>query len=92
MRVNTLYMRDRIISLCKINNEFANNDLKLIAEIWKQEGWDSSQDLYWNLRRVSRPETIRRTRQKLQEEGRIRPSEATIERRYNNFKKIYGSL
>lgn len=92
MRVNTLYMRDRIISLCKINNEFANNDLKLIAEIWKQEGWDSSQDLYWNLRRVSKPETIRRTRQKLQEEGRIRQSEATIERRYNNFKKIYGSL
>ena len=92
MRVNTLYMRDRIKSLCKINNEYANNDLKLIAEIWKQEGWDASQDLYWNLRRVSRPETIRRTRQKLQEEGAIRPSESTIERKYNNFKKIYGSL
>lgn len=92
MRVNTLYMRDRIISLCKVNNEYANNDLKLIAEIWKQEGWDSSKDLYWNLQRVSRPETIRRTRQKLQEEGKIRPSESTIERRYNNFKKIYGSL
>lgn len=92
MRVNTLYMRDRIISLCKVNDEYANNDLKLIAEIWRQEGWDSSKDLYWNLQRVSRPETIRRTRQKLQEEGKIRPSEATIERRYNNFKNIYGSL
>lgn len=92
MKVNTLYMRDRIINLCNLNNEYANDDLKLIAEIWRQEGWDSNQSLYWNLRRVSKPETIRRTRQKLQEEGRIRVSDKTLDRRYKEFKNMRNYL
>jgi len=65
----------------------SNDDKLLIAKIWESEGWDYMDDIYTNLRRVSSPETIRRTRQKLVEEGVIKPSETATEYRYRDFKR-----
>ena len=87
MRVNNAQMRKRIINLCKINSKYANDDLALMAAIWSKEGWDSSRSLYDNLRSVSNPETIRRTRQKLQQEGLIKSREKTVDRRYEQWKQ-----
>lgn len=86
MKVNKQYMRNRILSLCKQSKIYANDDLALMAAIWTKEGWDNSDTLYHNLRRVSNPETIRRTRQKLVAEGLIEPSDAIVEKRYEDFK------
>lgn len=81
MKVNNQAMRDKILALVKANPELANDDKRLIASVWWTEGWHDS-ELYEHLKSVSSPETIRRTRAKLVEEGVITPSaETTAARR-----------
>ena len=86
MKVNTNYMRRTIIRLCKERPNLANDDTALIAAIWTEEGWYNNLTLLQNLRRLSKPETIRRTRQKLQAEGLLKPSSSTLDRRYEDWK------
>lgn len=88
MKVNTKDMRHKIMSAVKRTPSSVNDDRLLISLIWLDEGWDYDKGLYANLRRVSSPETIRRTRQKLTEEGILKPSEATTEARYQDFKQV----
>lgn len=80
MKVNSKKMRDRIIELVKKDKRFANDDKLLIATIWWQEGW-KDKNLYKRLKSVSSPETIRRTRAKLVEDGEILPDEKTQQAR-----------
>lgn len=84
MKVNTKRMRDRIIALCKQDPTLADDDKRLIATVWYQEGWRDP-DLLKHLRSVSSAETIRRTRAKLREEGIIKPSEAVDDKRYEQM-------
>lgn len=92
MKVNTNDMRHKVIRIVSWLPNAANDDKLLISKIWEQEGWDYMEDIYTNLRRVSSPETIRRTRQKLTEEGVIKPSEATTEARYKDFEQARMAL
>ena len=73
-------MRDKILSLVKKDSTLADDDKRLIANIWWLEGWRDP-ELYKHLKSVSSPETIRRTRAKLTEEGLIKPSEAVTQAR-----------
>lgn len=88
MKVNTNDMRHKILGVVNYLPNAANDDKLLIAQIWQSEGWDYMDSLYSNLRRVSSPETIRRTRQKLVEEGLIKVSEKTTDYRYKDFEKV----
>lgn len=88
MRVNTADMRHKILRAVHDEPKCADDDKLLISKIWEREGWDYMLSVYDNLRNVSSPETIRRTRQKLVEEGRIKPSENTTEARYQEFKQV----
>lgn len=92
MKVNTNYMRKKILRLCKEDPKLVNDDKALIARIWEEEGWYEQLTILQNLRRLSSPETIRRTRQKLQSEGLIVPTEDTIEKRYIEFKDVRDSV
>lgn len=87
MKVNTQDMRHKILRAVFREPRCADDDKLLIAKIWEYEGWDYTLSLYENLRNVSSPETIRRTRQKLVEEGRIVPMDSTTEARYKDFKE-----
>lgn len=87
MKVNTKDMRHKILAVIEKTPAAANDDKFLIALIWLEEGWCAGAGLYSNLKRVSSPETIRRTRQKLVEEGLIKPSESATEARYEEFKQ-----
>ena len=87
MKLNSKYMRNKIMRLCRERPALANDDTALIAAIWIEEGWYEQLSLLQNLRRVSNPETIRRTRQKLQSEGLLKPTETTMERRYKSFQE-----
>lgn len=87
MKVNTQDMRHKILNTIKLVPSAANNDKLLMALIWQKEGWDKELNIYSNLRNVSSPETIRRTRQKLVEEGLIKSSETITEARYQDFKQ-----
>ena len=73
MKVNSQAMRRKIKRLVDADPELANDDKRLIASIWWIEGWHDEK-LYDYLKMVSSPETIRRTRQKLVEDGEIKPS------------------
>lgn len=88
MKVNTADMRHKILRAVHSEPLCADDDKLLISKIWESEGWDYMLSVYENLRRVSSPETIRRTRQKLVEEGRIKPSEKVTESRYEEFKQV----
>ena len=92
MKVNTNYMRNMILSLCKERPNLANDDLALMAAIWSREGWYAELTLTQNLKRVSHPETIRRTRQKLQSEGLLKPTEKTMDRRYEDYQEAMEVL
>ena len=87
MKVNTNDMRHKILDVVREHPEAVNNDKFLISLIWEKEGWSYDKGILWNLHHVSSPETIRRTRQKLVEEGLIKPSEVTTEARYEDFKQ-----
>lgn len=91
MKINDKPMRDTIKRLVKANPALANDDKRLIASIWYLEGWKDP-NLYANLKKVSSPETIRRTRAKLVEEGIIKPSKEVEEWRYKEFKQARMSL
>ena len=87
MKVNTNDMRHKILDVVRLHPEAVNSDKLLISFIWEKEGWTYSRGILWNLHHVSSPETIRQTRQKLVEEGLIKPCEETIEARYEDFKQ-----
>lgn len=85
-------MRHKILETIRRVPKSANDDKLLIALIWDKEGWSRNDELYSNLIKVSSPETIRRTRQKLVEEGLIKPSEVVIEARFKEFKQVRFSV
>lgn len=84
-------MRDKIIRLCEADHTLADDDKRLIANVWWSEGWKDP-ELYQKLKMVSSPETIRRTRAKLVQDGVIVPSEKTTDARYNDFKEARNAI
>jgi len=92
MGVNRGDIRLKIKQAYLKNKKVADDDALLLSEIWLASGWDSEKPLLANLRNMPSPETIRRTRQKMVEEGAIRPSLTASERRYKNFKGIRKEL
>ena len=91
MKINSRGMRDTIIRLVRENPALADDDKRLIATVWWYEGWQDP-NLYEYLKSVSSPETIRRTRQRLVEEGVIKPSADVQEHRYQEFKEARMSI
>lgn len=92
MKVNTKDMRSKVLRWTRACPKAADDDKLLISLIWSDEGWDDTDSLLNNLRHVSSPETIRRTRQKLVEEGLIKSSETITEARYQDFKQARMAL
>lgn len=91
MRINTTPMRKRIEALVAKDPTLADDDLRLIATIWWQDGWHDP-ELLKKLRSVSTPENIRRTRAKLREQGIIKPSKAVDDARYDQMQKAREDL
>jgi ribosomal protein L19E len=91
MKINNKPMRDRIKALVKADPTLADDDKRLIASVWYLEGWIDP-ELYEKLKSVSSPETIRRTRAKLVEEGIIKPSAKVQEARYEEYKQARMSI
>lgn len=75
-----------IYQIIKNNPGVQNDDSKLIAAVWRYEGWSDNKSLEDNISKVTRPETITRARRKLHEEGHIKYSKDTLNRRTESFK------
>ena len=92
MSIITKNIKDQILKLYSLDKTVVEDDKRLIANIWQLSGWDSSKDLLTNLRAVPSAETIRRSRQKLHQDGLIEYSEDVDERRYKEYKKTTEEL
>ena len=92
MKINSRGMRKQILKLYGEDMQVANDDKLLISRIWAMEGWTCDRSIYQNLLHVSSPETIRRTRARLVEEGLIKPSKEVTEARYKEYKETMKNL
>lgn len=67
--------------------EAANNEPLLLERYWVEfDNWDDSKSLYWNLTKVTRPETITRRRRELYNLGLIEYSEKASNERMEAMK------
>jgi hypothetical protein len=65
----------------EVDEDLRSDDIKLIVAIWEKEGLQLTEDQRKMLAKVHSPESIRRTRQKLQERGMCLPSAAVQKKR-----------
>ena len=90
--LNSEGMRGLILDAYYSNPRVADDDNLLLSIVWKDCGWKNDAKLIDNLRNMPSPETVRRTRQKLVQEGLMTPSLSTRERRYKSFKNARREL
>jgi hypothetical protein len=92
MKIIKKDIKEEILCLYKLDKTVVEDDKRLMANIWHRYGWDQSQDLLTNLKKMPSSETIRRTRQKLHQDGLIEYSEGVEERRYEASKEVTEEL
>lgn len=73
--------------------ETRNSDRKLILKVWSRQKWNFREhfDEFFIHQAIS-PETIRRTRQKLQQEGKYKADEAVDEARFDKYLKTKHNI
>lgn len=80
MRTSTLV--ERILAE---KPETRDSDRLLILYVWQAQGLKLTAEQIQQYKEVSSPESIRRTRQKLQEDGKYRASEQVEQERYERY-------
>ena len=69
-------IQNKVLYIIKMWPESANDDAALLSNYWNfWDGWQEDKSLYWNLSRVTRPETISRRKRELYNLGLIKYSE-----------------
>lgn len=92
MKINTTQLRTRILNLYYQDKRVAEDDKYLISKIWQEDGWNNNVSVYVNLLNCTSPESIRRTRAKLVQEGLIKVSDKTQEARYQDYKQAMMNI
>lgn len=92
MKINSQQLRIRILDIYKYDKRVAEDDKYLIAKIWEEDGWNNQKSVYTNLLNCTSPESIRRTRAKLVQEGLMTPSEKVQDARYEEYKQARMSV
>ena len=92
MKINTKQLRTRILNLYYQDKRVAEDDKYLISKIWQEDGWNNNVSVYVNLLNCTSPESIRRTRAKLVQEGLIKVSNKTQEARYQDYKQAMMNI
>ena len=82
--MNKQTIKDRIMALYYQDERIASDDALLIAMYW-QSDWDSTKSLEYNLKRLTRSETITRRRRELINEGKIKATKLAESERYEAF-------
>jgi hypothetical protein len=92
MKINTKQLRTRILNLYYQDKRVAEDDKYLISKIWQEDGWNNNVSVYVNLLNCTSPESIRRTRARLVQEGLIKVSDKTQEARYQDYKQAMMNI
>jgi len=77
--------QELVLTVIEGNPGVQDDEMKLLEAVWRYENWDDTKSLYWNLTRVTHPETISRARRFLHEHGRIKYSDEADTRRYTQY-------
>jgi hypothetical protein len=83
----------QVLDIIEDYPEAANDEPLLLSKFWKREGWSDSKSLEYNLRHVTRPETISRRRRELYNMGLITYSPKAEQDRteaFSNEKQAHG--
>lgn len=79
-------IRKAVYEVIQRNPQAANDDAVLLERYWIEvDGWDENKSLYWNLSKVTRPETITRRRRELHNMGLINYSDQANDFREEAF-------
>lgn len=81
----------RVEAILRASEDARNSDTDLIVIYMQKSGMNLTEDQIAKFKRMPSTETIRRIRQKLQEQGKYPASDAVNERRYSKFKEMRGS-
>lgn len=88
--INLGTIKKNVLRVIMLYPEAADNDAMLFDVYWHMfDGWDDNKSTYWNLSRVTNPETLTRRRRELHNAGLIKYSETSMKRReeaYTNEK------
>jgi len=77
-----------VLDVINRNPGCQNDEALLLERYWVEvDGWDESKSLYWNLQRMTHPESLSRIRRRLHELGHIKYSEEALERRTQQFEQ-----
>lgn len=78
-------VKDKVERVLSVNTQARDNDKLLMLQVWEIEGFYLTENQKKAFMKSSSPESIRRMRQKMQEEGKYRASEAVEEKRYQMY-------
>lgn len=88
MQEHKLNLQQRkVLDVIKGNPGVQNNDAKLIAAVWRWQGWNDLLTLEQNIMRVMRPDSVTRRRRELHEYGLITYSKEADQERTEAFIK-----
>jgi hypothetical protein len=78
-------VKDKVARVLNQKPEARDNDKLLMLYVWQIEGLNLSESQLKKWKEVSSPESIRRMRQKFQEEGQFLASPEVEEKRYQMY-------
>ena len=81
-------VHDRIENILRVSHKARNSDLELWLIYAKKSGLNLTREQEEVLRDMPIFETIRRSRQKIQEQGKYLADKEVEEARYNKFKEV----
>ena len=83
-----------IVEYTLLNSQTArDSDTDLILKVWYEQGLHLTHEQKEIIKtKCSKPETIRRIRQKLQEQGKYLASPRVDQARFDKFKDVKGSI
>lgn len=85
-------VKDKVARVLSQKPETRDNDKLLMLYVWQIEGLHLSDSQLEKFKNASSPESIRRMRQKMQEEGQYRASEAVEQKRYELYEQTRNAI
>lgn len=83
---------DQVTNILKASHKARNSDVELLLIYFQKFGMNLTPEQEATFRKMPSVETIRRTRQAIQERGDYRADEAVEEARYQQFKDVKQNI
>lgn len=85
-------VKDKVARVLSTNTQARDNDKLLMLQVWEIEGFFLTDNQKKAFMKSSSPESIRRMRQKMQEEGKYRASEVVEQKRYELYTETKDAI